>query len=142
MILPDIGILVYAHRGDASGHHVVRERFESVAGDPAPFALSGWVTTGFVRVVTHPRIFDPPSQLDEALAFVDAILKRPNCVAAEPRAGFWSVFRDMARHVFARGALVHNAAFAALAVQHGATFATTDADFTRFPRLEVLDPTA
>jgi predicted nucleic acid-binding protein len=68
MILPDVSLLVYAHREDAPGHVAYREWLEAVINSDQAYGLSDWVLSGFLRVVTHPRVFNPPSTMDQALA--------------------------------------------------------------------------
>ena len=78
MLLPDVNVLIYAHRQDAPDHAAYREWLERVINDDAAFGLADLVLSGFMRVVTHPRVFNPPSSIDEALAFVTALRGRPN----------------------------------------------------------------
>ena len=67
MILPDVNVLVYAYREDATDHHAYRHRLEEAANGEEALALSDTVLSGFMRVVTHPRIFRPPSPIEDAL---------------------------------------------------------------------------
>lgn len=61
MVLPDVNVLVHAHREDSSDHDRCRAWLEAVASSDEPFALADVVLSGFLRVVTHPRVFSPPS---------------------------------------------------------------------------------
>jgi toxin-antitoxin system PIN domain toxin len=76
VILPDVNVLVYAHRRDASRHEAYRAWLEEAVSGPAPYGLSDLVLSGFVRIVTHPRVFVDPTPLAEALAFVRSIRDR------------------------------------------------------------------
>jgi len=69
MILPDVNVLVYAHREDAHDHQAYRGWLESVVKADSAFGLSDLVVSGFVRIVTHPQIFMPPSPLAKAMRF-------------------------------------------------------------------------
>ena len=51
----------------------------NLATGPEPFALCESVLHGFLRIVTNPRVFDPPSTTAEALRFLDALIERPGC---------------------------------------------------------------
>lgn len=142
MILPDVNVLVYAHRRDAARHDEYRAWLEEVIAGPAPYGLSDLVLAGFVRVVTHPRVFRDPSPLAEALSFARAIRERPGRVPIEPGPRHWSIFSDLCTRAHARGNLVPDAYFAALAIESGAEWITTDGDFTRFVGLQTRHPLA
>lgn len=72
MLLPDVNVLVYAYREDAPGHGRYREWLEQVIESEAAYGVSDFVLSGFLRVVTHPRVFTPPSPIDHALNFAEA----------------------------------------------------------------------
>ena len=140
MILPDVNVLVYAHRGDAPGHERYAAWLEqTVLGDPS-FGLSDLVLSGFLRVVTHPRVFAPPSPIEDALAFVDGLRARPNCVVLAPGPRHWSIFASLCGRAGARGNLVPDAYLAALAIESGSEWITTDRGFARFPGLRWRHP--
>ena len=84
MILPDVNVLVYAHRGDTLDHARYADRIEGIARGDGAFGLSDVVLSGFLRIVTHPPIFLPPTPLEDALAFATALRERPNCVSVVP----------------------------------------------------------
>ena len=68
MIAVDTNILVYAHRKELPDHALALSRLTELAQGRTPWAMPVFCLGEFLRVVTHPRIFDPPSTLDEALA--------------------------------------------------------------------------
>jgi toxin-antitoxin system PIN domain toxin len=140
MVLPDVNILVYAYRSDAPGHAAFRRWLMDTVNGDAPFGLSDLVASGFLRVVTHPRIFDPPSPLDDALAFIDAVRSQPNCIPVAPGPRHWQLFTQLASAAGAKGNLFPDAYFAALAIEFGCAWITTDRDFSRFPGLEWRHP--
>lgn len=140
MRLVDVNVLVYAFRADAPGHAAHRSWLEAlVAGDEA-YAVSDHVLSGFLRVVTHPRVFHPPTPLDAALAFAHAVRDRPNAVPVQPGERHWDIFTKLCEATDARGNLVPDAWLAALAIEWGCEFVTTDRDYARFRGLRWCHP--
>jgi uncharacterized protein len=135
MVMPDVNVLVYAHREDTPEHIEHAAWLSRVADGEEPFALSEPVLQGFVRVVTNPRIFVQPSTLDEALAFVDELRRRPTCHLFRPGPRHWDIFANLCRRAGATGGLVADAYHAAVAIEHGCEWVTNDTDFARFPGL-------
>lgn len=136
MILADVNVLIRAFREDAPDHPRYRDWLErSVAGESA-FGVSDLVLSGFLRIATHPRIFDPPTPLERALEFVEALRAQPNCVQISPGERHWSIFTRLCRDANARGNLVPDAYLAALAIETGSEWVTIDRDFSRFSGLK------
>ena len=106
------------------------------------FAVSDLVLGGFLRVVTHPRVFDPPTLLSQAMRFVDAVRSRPNAVPVAPGPRHWGIFVRLCETAGVKGNLVPDAYLAALAIESGSEWITTDRDYTRFPRLRWRHPLA
>jgi len=96
------------------------------------FALSVLVLSGFVRIATNPRIFDPPSSLENAFAFVSSLVERPTARIVGPGPDHLEIFERLCREAAATGKLVADAQHAAIAVEHGCTMVSTDSDFSRF----------
>ena len=140
MLVPDVNVLVYAHRADASDHQRHLTWLEGLINDDAAFGVVDLVLSGFIRIVTHPRVFSPPSALDDALAFVDALRSRPNCVTVAPGPRHWDLFVSLCRRAGAKGNLVPDAYLAALAIESGSEWVTTDRGFARFPGLRWRHP--
>ena len=140
MLLADVNVLVYAHRRDAPDHARHRQWLEALLNGEGAFAFSYTVLSGFVRVVTHPRIFKPPSTLEAALAFARAIQDAPNAVPATPGPRHWEIFESLCAQAEARGNLITDAVVAALAIENGCELITTDRDFRRFPQLRWRHP--
>jgi uncharacterized protein len=130
--MPDVNILVYAHREESPNHSRYHQWLKGLATGPEPFALSELVLHGFIRVVTNPRIFDPPSTSGQAMRFLDALLARPNCSLIRPGPSHWSIFRQLCEAGEIRGKLVADAVHAALAIESGCEWVTADTDFARF----------
>jgi toxin-antitoxin system PIN domain toxin len=140
MLLPDVNVLVYAHRRDAADHRNYLEWLEQVVNGDEAYGLADLVLSGFLRVVTHPRVFNPPSSLDAALAFVAVLRSRPNCVPVVPGPRHWDLFTSLCRRAAATGNLVPDAFFAALAIESGCEWITTNRGFGRFPGLRWRHP--
>ena len=96
--------------------------------------------SGFVRVVTHPRIFKIPTPLDVALTFVEQIRGRPNAVLIAAGERHWDIFVRLCREAGARGNLVADAYLAAMAIESGCEWITTDRDYSRFDGLRWRHP--
>lgn len=140
MDLPDVNVLVYAHREDTTDHPGCREWLEDTLNSPRAYGVSDRVLSGFVRVVTHPRVFADPSPLEAALAFCSEVRDRTNAVPVAPGPRHWDIFRDLVEAAEARGNLVPDAYLAALAIESGCEWVTTDRDFARFPDLRWRHP--
>jgi toxin-antitoxin system PIN domain toxin len=140
MYLLDVNVLVYAHKTGTDRHDEYLAWLIRTVEDPNPFGLSELALSGFVRVVTHPRIIDNPSSLAEALGFARALKERPNCLSMRPGPRHWAIFEECCRAGRVRGSLVADAHHAALAIETASTWVTTDADFARFPGLDWRHP--
>ncbi len=140
MILCDVNVLVYAHKEGTPRHPEFRDWLQSVLNGDAAYGVSDLVLSGFVRVVTMPRLWDRPSTPDEALTFASAVRNHPQAVRVEPGERHWGVFTRLIDHVEAKGNLVPDAYLAALAIESGSEWITTDRDYARFPGLRWRHP--
>lgn len=140
MILPDVNILVYAHRKDSVDHNKYRGWLEDVVNSDTAFGLSDLVVSGFIRVVTHPRVFNTPSRLSDAMAFVGQIREQPNRVPISPGTQHWQIFCRLCDESNAKGNLIPDAYLAAMAIESGCEWITTDHDFGRFSDLRWRHP--
>ena len=140
MILPDVNVLVYAHRADSADHAEYREWLEATINAEAGDGLSDLVLSGFVRVVTHPRLFETPSTLANATRFVAQLREQPNRVAIAPGPHHWEIFTRLCDAAGAKGNLVADAHLAAMSIENGCEWITTDRDFSRFPGLKWRHP--
>ncbi|MGH2987086.1 MAG: type II toxin-antitoxin system VapC family toxin [Solirubrobacterales bacterium] len=140
MILPDVNVLVYAHREDAVDHIEYRDWLNRAAQADEPLGLADVVLAGLIRVVTHPRVYDPPTPLDRALRAADALRAAPSAVPMVPGARHWVIFTRLSEAANATGNLVSDAYLAALAIETGCELITTDRDFARFPGLRWRHP--
>lgn len=140
MVLPDVNVLVYAHREDTAQHGGCRGWLESVLNGDEAYGVSQLVLSGFVRIVTHPKVFTKPSGMVDALAFAEQLRDRPNCVLVEPGPRHWEIFRRLCTEAGVKGNLVPDAYLAALAIESGCEWVTTDRDFSRFTGLRWRHP--
>ena len=132
MLMPAVNVLVYAHREESPSHERYAAWLVNLASGPEPFAISEFVMHGFIRVVTNPRIFDPPSTVAQAFEFLDALLALPTCTVIRAGASHWSIFRNLCEAGKLRGKIVADAVHAALAIETGCECVTADTDFARF----------
>lgn len=142
MTLTDVNVLIYAHREESPEHEAYAAWLTELATGVEPFGMSEIVLSGFVRIVTNGRIFPEPTPVETALDFAARLLERPTCVPVRPGAGHWAIFDGLCRATGARGKLVADAFHAALALEHGCEWITTDGDFARFPELRWRHPLA
>ncbi|PIV87886.1 MAG: VapC toxin family PIN domain ribonuclease [Hydrogenophilales bacterium CG17_big_fil_post_rev_8_21_14_2_50_63_12] len=140
MLMCDVNVLVYAHREDSPNHSRYRQWLEDQINSDASFAVSELVLSGFLRIVTHPKIFDPPSAREDALEFVGAIRSQANCVVVSPQARHWDIFLKLCQVANAKGNLIPDAYHAALAIEAGCEWITTDRGFSRYPGLRWRTP--
>jgi toxin-antitoxin system PIN domain toxin len=141
VIALDTNILVYAHRREAPHHRAALKLVTDLAEGDEPWALPWPCVYEYLRVITHPRVFDPPTDLAAALDALESLLDSPSLVLL----GEGPVhFTHMARAIesgSAVGNLVHDGHIAALAVEHGVTeLWTTDKDLSRFAELQTRNP--
>lgn len=140
MQLPDVNVLVYAHREDAPDHERYAAWLQALTASDEPFALSDVILSAFLRIVTNPRIFDPATPMDTALAFCQHLVDWPRASLITPSRRHWELFTGLCRGI--KGPLVADAYIAGLAIEHGCEFVTTDSDFARFPGLRWRHPLA
>lgn len=142
MILTDVNVLVYAYREDAPGHAAYRTWLRSLVESDQAYGLADVVLSGFLRVVTHPRVFSPPSPIGHAMGFVDQLRSQPNRVTIAPGPRHWSIFARLCQEAGVKGNLVPDAYLAALAIESGSEWVTTDGDYARFRGLRWRHPLA
>lgn len=140
MILPDVNVLVYAHKSGTAQHEQYRDWLLGALAGTTPVALSDLVLSGVVRVVTHPRVFDAPSSPQQALDFVTWLRTHPSTVVVGPGQRHWGLFTNLVAAAGTRGNLVPDAYHAALVLEHGCEWVTTDRDYARFPGLRWRHP--
>lgn len=136
MDLLDVNVLVNAHRGDSPDHLRYADYLRALGAGREPFAVPSIVFSGFLRIVTHPKVFTPPSTIHEALHFVAQIRGLPHCITVQPSTRHWDVFADLCRTGNAKGNLISDAYLAAIAKESGNELVTGDRGFGRWPGLK------
>jgi len=143
VILCEVNVLLHAHKEGSPAHGVLRPwLLDALNDDDVPFGVSDLMLSAMIRIATNRRVFDPPSTQAEALAFAEAIRDADNAVPVRPGRRHWDLFTRMCVEAGAAANLVPNAYLAALAVEHGCEWTTTDRGFARFPGLRWRNPLA
>ncbi len=138
MIAIDTNILVYAHRGETAFHGAAAAQLVALAEGVERWALPIFCISEFMRVVTHKRVFKPPSSVTQAAAFIEGVNASPGCEVVRPGPEFLEYFLAAVREADAHGNLMFDAQIAALCREHGIdTLLTNDRDFKRFEALQV-----
>ena len=140
MILPDVNVLLYAFRQDSSRHAEYHRWLEALVNGQAAYGMAPQVLASVIRISTHARIYVQPSTLDEAIDFCRILLKPDTCTVVHPGERHWEIFVDLCAKSVATGNLVHDAWYAALAIESGCEWVTTDRDYSRFPGLRWRTP--
>jgi toxin-antitoxin system PIN domain toxin len=141
MIAVDTNVLVYAHREDSPWHEQACRRVTALAEGREAWAIPWPCLHEFLAIVTHPRIFAPPTPLERALDQVDAWLESPSLVLLSEAERYWEDLRRIAREGKVAGPLVHDARIAALCLHHSIReMWSADRDFSRFPGVTVVNP--
>jgi len=142
LILVDANVLLYAYHPRAEAHGRCRAWVEQAFSGEEPVVIA-WVSVlAFVRISTNPRVFEQPLLASEALAAVASWLERPSVSVLEAGEACGEIFRELVLDAQVTGPLVMDAFLAALALENGVTLATTDRDFSRFPKLKLFNPAA
>jgi toxin-antitoxin system PIN domain toxin len=140
MDLLDVNVLVYAQRRDMQQHADIAPWLVDLATSDRAFALSDEIAAALVRIVTNQRIFKPATTVADALAFLDELRRRPHCRILHGGRRRWDIYADLLHRTGATGNLAADAWHASLAIEHGCTFVSCDADFARFPGLRWRHP--
>jgi len=137
----DVNVLLYASDSRSRYHGKAVEFLEACAKEPDPLCVA-WVTLmSYLRIATHPSIFDHPMTPEQARSNVEALLGLPHCRVLSELDGFWATYRETTEGLTVRGPLVPDAHLAAVLRQHGVlTLWTHDRDFLKFDFLSVYDP--
>jgi toxin-antitoxin system PIN domain toxin len=141
LIAIDTNLLVYAHRRDSMWHAPAGQTLRSLAESTRPWAIPWPAIHEFLAVVTHARIYDPPSTVGQACGQVDYWLESPSLVLLGEVTDYWPILRAQLSEGRVSGPRVHDAHIAALCAQHGVSeLWSADRDFSRFPGLPTRNP--
>jgi toxin-antitoxin system PIN domain toxin len=140
MILLDVNILIAVHRKDAESHEEITAWLDAEIADSTSVGVSELVLSGFLRVVTHPKIFRKPTPLVEALEFAEQFRTHDAVRLFAPGSEHWRLFTQLCRKTGAKGNFVPDAYHAALAIETGCEWISLDRGFSRFPGLRWRHP--
>lgn len=141
MIAVDTNLLVYAHRNDSPWHVAADQVMADLAEGSSAWAIPWPCVHEFLAIVTHPRIYNPPTPLERAIEQIEAWLDAPSLVLLAETTGYWPRFHEILEASRVTGPRVHDARVAALCRLHGVhELWTADRDFGRFPGLRVRNP--
>ena len=139
MITVDTNILIYAHRGETNLHNRAVKRLTALAEGVERWALPIFCVAEFLRVVTHRKVFSPPSTISHATAFIQGIIAAPSCEVVQPSADFLDRLFAVAHEADAHGNLIFDAQIVTLCQEHGINAVlTNDRDFERFEAMKLL----
>lgn len=141
MIVPDVNVLVHAFNSESPKHDSYADWLDKLVNGPEEIGLFDPVLSGFVRIVSHPRVLVRPAPTAVALSFVTTLSGSPSARWLRGSPALWEALdKFVASDEGIRGNLVPDALIAAAAVVHGARVATADRGFARFPGLSFFDP--
>jgi toxin-antitoxin system PIN domain toxin len=141
MTAVDTNILVYAHRVDSPWHAQADRAVAELAESRSSWAIPWPCLYEFLAIVTHPKIYQPPTPLRDALIQIDCWLESPTVVLLHEGEGFWDALRPVLERSAIQGGAVHDARIASLCIRHGVkTLWSADRDFSRFPDLRTENP--
>jgi hypothetical protein len=141
MIALDTNILVYAHREESPWHDAAYKLIEELSEARAPWVVPWPCIHEFLAIATHPKIFDPPTPLEAALAQVEAWLQSPSLILLSEAEGYWETLKSALQVGRVAGPQVHDARVAAICRIHGIEeLWSADRDLSRFPGVAVRNP--
>jgi toxin-antitoxin system PIN domain toxin len=141
LIAIDSNILAYAHRSDSAFHERAKACLAMRARSPLRWAIPWPCVHEFLGVVTHPKIYSPPTPLHAAIEQVVAWFDAPRLALLGENSGYWPVLRAILEQSQVTGPRVHDAHIAALCRDHGVSeLWTADRDFRRFRGVKVVNP--
>lgn len=143
MIAVDSNLLIYSHREDSPWHDSAYTCIAELAEGQALWAIPWPCIHEFLAIVTHPRIYDPPTPLENAISQVDAWMESPSLLLLSESEDYWQQLQSLIQSGKVCGPQMHDARIAALCSYHGvAELWIADRDFGRFPKLKVRNPLA
>ena len=141
MIAVDSNILIYAHRTESKFHARAAERLRELAGSDMAWAIPWPCAHEFLSIATNLRIYSPPTPIENAVEFFEALLEAPGLSFLAETDSHWSELRTLVISGRTTGGMVHDARIAAIYLQHGVSeLWSADRDFGRFPTLKVVNP--
>ena len=140
MILVDANLLLYAYDSESPHHEASRQWLETEFSSGRPVGFGLVTLLAFVRIASDRRIYTRPLTPAAGCLLINEWLSQPNVRLLQPGPRSWTLLSELCEEGQAKGAIVMDAHLAALALEHGASIATTDRDFMRFPEVEIVNP--
>ncbi|MDZ4778648.1 MAG: TA system VapC family ribonuclease toxin [Planctomycetia bacterium] len=140
MKLIDSNILLYLVNRDAPEHAAIRNWWQEALAEEVSIGLSWLGVLSFLRIATHPRVFDHPLSVNDALQQMDEWLSLPNVRIVKEDVQHSAIMSELLAAVGVGGNLVSDAHLAALAISRSAVLYSCDNDFARFPKLHWINP--
>lgn len=141
MIAVDSNILVYAQREDSQWHRNALAAIRALAEGAASWAIPWPCLYEYFAIVTHPKIYNPPTPAADALKQISYWQESPGLVLLGETENFYPTLEEIVSRSAVVGAAIHDARIASLCLYHGVkTLYTADRDFSRFPNLKVQNP--
>lgn len=142
MTILDANILIYAYNEDAPEQRQISTWLAELFVGQEQIGLAWLTLWAFIRISTHPRLTATPLPAAQAFRIVRTLLEEPGVTVIEPGPRYAEIFEHLVVNYRISGPIMTDAALAALAIEHGATLASTDRDFSRFPNLRWINPLA
>ena len=140
MIIPDINLLIYAHNSGSTEHLRALDWWQSLVTGPEQIGIPWVVVLGFVRLLSNPKLMNNPLKPEELLAIMSEILSQPTVKVAIPGTRHLTIMQLLFQESGGSGKLTTDIHLAALAIELGAKLASNDADFSRFRKLNWINP--
>jgi len=140
MLLADVNIYIQAFRRESPQHAEMKDWLQRLIEGDETYGVAEIILSAFLRIVTNPRAFSYPDTIQAAVEFANEVRNQPNSLVIAPGPRHWDIFTELCKQVGARGNLVPDAYFAALAIESGSEWVTMDRDFSRFPGLRWRHP--
>jgi toxin-antitoxin system PIN domain toxin len=137
---PDINILITAYRPDTEHHKLIKRWLEDLLNAGHPLRIAPMVEVGFLRIVTHPHIFDQPSSIEEATGFLTELTKASSVKTITWNPNMRNRWLNLCRDLHLRGNDCNDAMLAAIALDRNLRIVSFDKGFARFPRLQIWNP--
>ena len=140
MVLWDVNLLLYAAKPELPQHPQCLRLLQSLLDGDEHFAVSELILAAVVRIATNARVFNPPASPSLAFAFCRTLLEQPHAVSVAPGPRHWEIYQDLVLSTGISGSDTTDAYLAALALEHGCEWWSSDKGFARFPGLRWRNP--
>jgi uncharacterized protein len=142
MIIPDINLLLNAYDSESQFHSKAAAWWQDCLSGSETVGMPPVVLFGFIRIGTHPRVFQNPMTPAEISDIVRSWLDQPVVQILEGGSDHLDRVLKLLEAIGTAGNLVTDAQIAAFSIEYGAVLHTADSDFMRFPGLRWINPLA